>query len=501
MEPFHQTKSIAKQLRATILLISAFFIFEIVGLYLSSQDALVSLAELRAIVNTTDAIRKSKQLTPIMRDAISRLSVPEANVEAYRVFQTVTGQAKQLLISANAPFIDLQVATLIGQSEDSLLQINMVSEQLNESRINLVESKGKMLIVDQLILEFIETLNKSEIILNSNSNTIINRLYENRFRPLILSLALGVIFLTFALGFGLDITNRIRRSIDNLLHTIQGITNGNLTLRAVIMEKDEIGFLTNAFNSMTESLQNSTVSKIHLEKANLSLAQSNKELETFSYSVSHDLRAPLRAIDGFSQALLEDFGPQLSEEGQRYLSRIRLATQRMAALIDDILKLSRISRADLNLQKVDLHEVANAVYADLIEREPKQRQVEMIIADSMTALADPVLIKIVFDNLIGNALKYTSKHPKAKIEIGQMTKDNENVFFIKDDGAGFDMAYAEKLFGAFQRLHRDSDFPGNGIGLATVMRIIHRHKGQIWAESEIEKGATFYFTLGSNAEK
>ena len=220
----------------------------------------------------------------------------------------------------------------------------------------------------------------------------------------------------------------------------------------------------------------------------------NKELEAFSYSVSHDLRAPLRALDGFSLAILEDYSDKLDNEGKKYLNRIREASQKMAKLIDAMLILSRVTKTDLALTEVNLTEMAEEISSELTKHNP-ERNVIWKIEPGMTVTADPVLIKNTLENLIGNAWKFTSKHPSATIEVGSIHENGEVVYFVRDDGAGFDMTYASKLFGAFQRMHSTAEFDGTGIGLATVHRIITKHGGRIWAEGKSEIGATFYFTL------
>lgn len=225
------------------------------------------------------------------------------------------------------------------------------------------------------------------------------------------------------------------------------------------------------------------------------LEASNKELEAFSYSVSHDLRAPLRSIDGFGQALLEDYLEELPDEGQDYLNRIRAAAQRMAQLIDDILNLSRVSRFPLERRTVDLSHLAQDVIDELQQAE-YQRKVDFSVTPGLKAEVDRRLIKIVLENLLGNAWKFTSKNnERPLIEFGAEQREDGRVFYVRDNGSGFDMTYANKLFGAFQRLHLSSDFPGTGIGLATVQRIIHRHGGRVWAEGALNRGATFYFTV------
>jgi len=224
------------------------------------------------------------------------------------------------------------------------------------------------------------------------------------------------------------------------------------------------------------------------------LEAANKELEAFSYSVSHDLRAPLRAIDGFSHGLLEEYYDKIDDQGKKYLQRVRSATQRMAQLIDDMLTLSRLSRTEMDIQEVNLSEIFREITGDLHETQPN-RQVEFITQEGIKAQGDSRLLRIVFENLLGNAWKFTSKHATARIEFNMKQEKERTVYYIRDDGAGFNMEYAKKLFGAFQRLHTDAEFPGTGVGLAIVQRVIHRHGGNVWAEAEIEKGATIYFTI------
>jgi len=221
----------------------------------------------------------------------------------------------------------------------------------------------------------------------------------------------------------------------------------------------------------------------------------NSELEAFNYSVSHDLRAPLRAIDGFGQALIEESADRLDERGKRYLERVRAAAQRMGELIDGLLTLSRVTRAEFRTEEVDLSAMAHTVIADLRHADGR-RDVEIVIRNGLVARGDGRLLRAVLQNLLDNAWKFTSKRPRARIEFGALGKeDGKTVYFVRDDGAGFDMKYADKLFGVFQRLHSMTEFVGTGIGLATVRRVIHRHGGRAWPEGEVDKGATIYFTL------
>ena len=234
--------------------------------------------------------------------------------------------------------------------------------------------------------------------------------------------------------------------------------------------------------------------EVALQKAKLELEAANKELEAFSYSVSHDLRSPLRSIDGFSQALLEDYGELLPPEGRNFLERVRSSAQRMADLIDDLLNLSKVTRASMKLVPVDLSEFAWGIVAELQRTQP-ERRVNFNITPNLKARGDPNLLQAVFENLLNNAWKFTSKQEQAEIEFGSKHENDETIYFIRDNGAGFDMAFVGKLFGAFQRLHATTEFSGTGIGLATVQRIINRHGGRIWAEGAVGQGATFFFTL------
>jgi two-component system sensor histidine kinase/response regulator len=225
------------------------------------------------------------------------------------------------------------------------------------------------------------------------------------------------------------------------------------------------------------------------------LEHKNRELESFSYAVSHDLRAPLRRIDSFSRAILESQSDRLDESGRRYLDRVREASQQMSQLIDDVLHLSRVTRADLREQDVDLSTLAGLILARLQESEPG-RKVEVKVRPGVIVTGDGQLLRIALENLLENAWKFTSKQPESRIEFGVTQASGEPTYFIRDNGAGFNMTYVDRLFGPFQRLHAQGEFPGSGIGLATVQRIIHRHGGRVWAEGLVGQGATFQFTLG-----
>ncbi len=245
--------------------------------------------------------------------------------------------------------------------------------------------------------------------------------------------------------------------------------------------------------------------RTHLELARMrrqwsgDLARVNAELESFSYTVSHDLRAPLRAVDGFSRAIEEDHGPSLPEDARANLARVRAATARMNQLIDDLLALAHLSRLPMERTAVDISSVAREILADLRVRNPG-REVTAVVADGLTADADPRLVRVMLENLLGNAWKYSAKRETARIEIGRGAVAGEpEAFFVRDNGDGFDMAHAARLFTPFQRLHTAAEFEGTGVGLATVQRVVHRHGGRIWADAEKGRGATFHFTLRPSA--
>ena len=300
------------------------------------------------------------------------------------------------------------------------------------------------------------------------------------------------------------------------------------SLRAEKLTNDEIGLLADSFNGMLAEMERATrelqassretarelaerrraeqeILRLNAElesrvkQRTTELQASNAELEAFCYSVSHDLRAPLRSIDGFGQALLEDFPRDVPEEAKRYLARIRASTQRMGQLIEDLLNLSKVSRGELARREVDVSELARQVVADLQGREA-DRKVEVSVWDGMHAYADARLLRAALENLIGNAWKFSARSEQPKIEIGFMRDGEGGTFFVRDNGAGFDMRYAAKLFGAFQRLHSAAEYQGTGIGLATVQRIVHRHGGRIWADAKPGKGAVFFFTLATRSD-
>jgi signal transduction histidine kinase len=321
----------------------------------------------------------------------------------------------------------------------------------------------------------------------------------------IVGVVLAVSFV-LALAISRPMATAIERPIVSLADAARAVSQQkDFSVRARADGSDEIASLVVTFNEMLDQIQRQNAEleqgrlelEARVEMRTRDLAAANKELEAFSYSVSHDLRAPLRAIDGFSKALIAGHASALDEKGRHYLERVRAATQRMSELIDDLLGLARVSRRELVRQYVDMSDLACRVAAELARQQP-ERQVRVDVEPGISVQADPHLLTIVFENLLGNAWKFTGKRDDARIEIGRQAVAKELVFFIRDNGAGFDMAYADKLFGAFQRLHDPEQFEGTGIGLVTVQRIVNRHGGRIWAQGELGKGATFSFTLERN---
>ena len=263
------------------------------------------------------------------------------------------------------------------------------------------------------------------------------------------------------------------------------------TVTPIKNDEGEIYALLHTLNN----IQNMAATQKALSQRSLQLEAANKELESFSYSVSHDLQSPLRIINGFSQVLWSTCQPNLNDLASHYLSRIQANSQKMSDLIDALLELSRVTRSEMKLIEVNLSQIAQNIIEDLQTQDP-DRQVEIKIAPDLKAIGDPQLLRIVLDNLLHNAWKYTSKRSLAKIEFDALTVNGEqSAFYVRDNGAGFDQNYADKLFTAFQRLHSQAEFPGTGIGLATVQRIIYRHGGKVWAKGECDRGTTIYFCL------
>jgi signal transduction histidine kinase len=341
-----------------------------------------------------------------------------------------------------------------------------------------------------------------------------------RFRLYAL-LVFSVIATSIVVAFALStwLQKRISKPILDLANTARRVAEQqDYSLRARRPGDNEIGLLSDSFNNMLGQIQQRDASlrkkEEEIGKLNAELEQrvlqrtnqleaANKDLEAFSYSVSHDLRAPLRAIDGFSRILLEDYSNKLDEDGNRVLEVVRQNAQKMSQLIDDLLAFSRLGRKAVELSPLDMTGLARSVFAELNPSD-SERLPQLKIRDIPPAQGDRALVRQVFVNLLSNAAKYSRIKDAPVIEIGGGTDNGHNIYYVKDNGAGFDMKYANKLFGVFQRLHGPEEFEGTGVGLAIVQRIIHRHGGRVWAEGQVNQGATFYFSLprenDSNAE-
>lgn len=322
----------------------------------------------------------------------------------------------------------------------------------------------------------------------------------------LISLAVLLVSLLFALLVSSAFRRSVAEPIVQLAETARGVSRDrDYSVRvASTGHKDEIAVLIDSFNEMLKEIQqrDRALQSAHdlleqrVSDRTRDLVSANQELEAFSYSVSHDLRGPLDTINGFSYVLMSGQGNRLDTTGQESLRGIRASAKRMSELIDDLLNLSRVTTSIMHRESIDLSAIARSIMEELCRTAP-ERKVEFLAPPSAQSFADARLIRIVMDNLLRNAWKYTSHHEHARIEFGQERKNGRSVYFVKDDGSGFDARAAERLFQPFQRLHSTSEFPGNGIGLATVRRILQRHGGEIWAEAAVEKGATFYFTLES----
>jgi len=333
----------------------------------------------------------------------------------------------------------------------------------------------------------------------------------------VIGLAVMVVDLLAAYFLSRILQGTISEPILALAETAKAVsTRQDYSVRAPKLGADELGTLTDSFNQMlgriaqqndelqryAADLERRVEERTHelqerndaLRRNAAELLAANTELDAFAYSVSHDLRAPLRSIDGFSQILLEDYSGTLDAAGRESLQRVRAASQRMGTLIDDLLKLARVTRVEIRTEDVDLSGMAREIAAEL-QRATPERLVEFAIAPGLSARGDARLLRVALDNLLRNSWKYTAKQAQPRIEFASIAANGERAFMVRDNGAGFDMQYADKLFGVFQRLHSPAEFEGTGVGLATVRRIITRHGGRIWAEGVVDRGATFYFTL------
>ncbi len=597
-----QTKSITKNLMITVVVISFLLLLEVIGIGLASRNTLAGLTEMHRTIQVINQVRNLRQVistrTQLFKDFVRDGQITE---EEQIILINTDDQLDKLLtlcLNLSEPLTDAN--KLISEASKNLLEEKSVRQAALKDLKNFHPT-----VIDQFILEAQDSLGKVQIVLSADSDALFDRIFKSRFLPLIVAVALAIVFLTIAFIMAYRLTKKIAEPIQNLIQSTKQLADGNLRTRAKIYDVDEIGLLAHAFNVMAGNLEQSTVSRGYIEsilesmfncvlvldakgtiltvnrltvqtfgyskteliglsmseilredisqidpnsnieteaytrsgehfsvmvsmavldeqakmpsnlrvcvikdiseskrlegeikERNIALSAANQELEAFSYSVSHDLRAPLRIIDGFSQALVEDAGDQLQGDAKMHLERIRAGVQKMGQLIDAVLNLSRLTRASMNAVELDLTSMGKVIMSELHNLEP-QRKVEVLIHHDLHVNGDLILMKVVLENLLGNAWKYTSKREVAKIEFGKKVHNGLETFYVKDNGAGFDMTYAKKLFTPFQRLHTQNEFTGTGIGLASVKRIIHRHGGTIWVESAVDKGTTFYFTVSS----
>ena len=407
---------------------------------------------------------------------------------------TKSENIRTLLESASEMFTDSEEIALLQATrnsfEETFSSFSEIMKQYGQS-----DRAGKKLVFSQVQLNQISYVFQKAQSLNDG----LDNLYELSERAAKKTQIRGAFLIVFFIMGGtimivansVSLNKMLAKRMSELHDGIKIIGGGNLDYRIGETGGDELSDLARITNEVVKNLQQEIIFRKQVEAGIRIL---NAELETFSYSVSHDLRAPLRGIDGWSLALLEDYDEKLDDQARKYLQLVRTETQQMGRLIDDMLKLSRVTRAELKLTPIDLAAMAHSIVKRLHEERP-DRRIEFIIQPALRTNGDNQLIDIALFNLLDNAVKFTGTRSHARIELGEVEVDGGKTFFVRDNGVGFDRAFAGKLFGAFQRLHKSSEVPGTGIGLATVQRIIHRHGGRIWADAQVDQGATFYFTL------
>lgn len=431
-----------------------------------------------------------------------------------RPSERVTYQWKQVYASLGELIEDLM---LQNPEESKLLnRIYRDHQDLNELMDRLVQSQQAFYlnrnldqlrerIAGRLSVKLSSMVSKAATLMDTNHLHLQRKQRQLAFITVLLIVSVMLLNALIILFSGSDLI----RSISIMQYGTQQVAQGNFDHSISLDRKDEIGELSYSFDLMIQRLREFNLAlnrKIEeyqrAESALLTYSRkleiSYSEMEAFSYSVSHDLRAPLRSLAGFSQMLLEDYERDLPPTAQDMLHRISNAAKRMGVMIDDLLRLSRIGRSPIDSSEIDLSSMARAIADNLQEQEP-ERQAEWIIESDLSDYGDSHLIYLALENLMGNAWKFTSKRPKAVIEFGRFSNDGKRVYYLRDNGAGFDMTYADKVFLPFQRLHNNDEFPGSGIGLALVLRIIQRHRGEIWAESQLDHGTIIFFHLGEKS--
>ena len=447
-----------------------------------TQQLLIAVLDLDAGIRGYALSRDRRDLAPFeaartaIPPSLQRLASMLTTAEEQRLHARLAALVEEKLLSAGQLVAALDNA---GTASDAA-----ISDRLAANRR---ETAGIREVLDRI-------RGDQETLLTASQGRLDEM--QRLLRPLVISTILGGLVGALIAGwlFGTGVARRIR----SLERNAERLARGERLRRTASRGDDEIGSLDTALRRASLLLR---TRERELRGLNLELQRTvheqallNRELEAFSYSVSHDLRAPLRSIDGFAQALREDWGDRMDEAGQDHLARVRNAAQRMGRLIDDLLKLSTVTRSPVQRSEVDVSQLAHDVIGELTARNPT-RAVQWVIGENMRAWCDPSLARIILENLLGNAFKFTSKTADARIEFIADTSVEPTAFIIRDNGAGFDMKYVKKLFAPFQRLHGDREFPGSGIGLATVQRIVHKHGGEVHTDAQVNQGATFRFTL------
>jgi signal transduction histidine kinase len=470
---------------------------------LATTTALGTIALLAAMIwwayaEVQDADRQRRRTAEIAR-ALNDLRLVSFEYILYRP-ERAQVQAREVAsrldrLLATHPFSDAEPMEILADLRERSAETQKIFAELQAQ-----PSDGAGVATDGAVMRHFEAqLSRKLLVLQQESlvdafrltDFSTARISEAQRRVVMVFLA-GLILIAMTTGGAAWLIHRsVLAPLGRLEQATREVAAGNWTFKLDIGGNDEIGEMSRNFDAMTNALQSSFA---QIERSNQELAALNKEIEAFSYSVSHDLRAPLRSMDGFSLALLEDYGDQLDEQARDYLHRIRAASQRMGRLIDELLGLSRVTRADLAVRAVDLSAIAHEIAASLEQQQP-ERSVQWEIDPGLTIHADKSLVQIAMQNLLENAWKFTAKTSPAVIRVGRSEHDGQPTCFVADNGVGFDMKYADRLFGAFQRLHHESEFAGTGIGLAIVQRIVRRHEGRIWAEAQPGRGATFFFTV------
>lgn len=449
-----------------------------------------------------DADRQRRHTTDIAR-ALNDLRMVSFEFILYRTErarQQEAAVAKRLdgLMATN-PFSAAEPSQILKELRERVTDIHQIFEELELAHPLAVAGRWPAGTNGDAATRLDEQLSRKLLVLQQESlvdairlsDYSADRISEAQRRVVQVSMVGLALIALATVGAAWIIHRGVLDPIRRLEQATREVAAGNWSHGLDVRGNDEVGEMSRNFDAMTQAMR---AAFAQLERSNQELVALNKEIEAFSFSVSHDLRAPLRSMDGFSLALLEDYHATLDEEGRDYLQRIRASSQRMGKLIDDLLGLSRVTRTELAVRPVDLSVMAADIAASLAHQEPGRR-VRWVIEDRVTVDADRSLAQIALQNLLENAWKFTAKTEEPTIHLGQTMRDGEAVCFVADNGVGFDMTYADRLFGAFQRLHHENEFAGTGIGLAIVQRIVRRHEGRIWAEARPHAGATFYFTF------